>query len=62
MILYDGTVKRYQSTKSTRILRKLKATNFQKGLLRMTYGYRKTVNGKIEEFYNDTVLLPKKKL
>lgn len=58
----DKTVKIYQSTSFSKIFRKLKANNFQKGVLKMSYGQRKTIQGKIEEFDNETVLLSKKEL
>lgn len=57
-----GEAKRYQSSNSKRILRKLKAKNYQNGVLKMVYGKRMTVQGKIEEFDNETAPLPKAEL
>ena len=62
LIFSDKTIKIYTSTNSAKILRKIKAKNFLKAVLKMSYGQRLTKQGNMEEFDNETVPLPKKEL
>jgi len=58
----NGTVKRYQSSSTNKIIRKIKANNFEKGIIKVSYGKKISVFGKLEEFDNESVPLPKTEL
>jgi len=49
----SGHIKTYHTTKTKRFYAILKAENFQKAYLKVSYGKQKTNFGKIEDFYND---------
>lgn len=62
LFFHDRMVKVYRSSSSNKIVRKVKANNFQKGIIKVSYGKRTTVNGKEEEFDNESMPLPKEEL
>lgn len=62
MFFKDGTTKRCQSASSNKIYRKIKANKFEKGIIKVSYGKKKSASGKIEEFDNESLLMSKSDL
>jgi hypothetical protein len=62
LFLEDGKIKRYQSSSTNKIIRKIKANNFEKGIIKVSYGKKISVFGKMEEFDNESVPLSKTEL
>ena len=58
----DGKDNQYHSNKTKRIFAKIKAGNFTKSFLKVSYGYAKTNTGRVEEIINSGTYFEKQDL